>query len=322
MARGYLNRPELTSARFIPDPFQPSPDARLYRTGDRARWRADGTLEFLGRTDDQVKLRGFRIEPGEIEAALTRLPWVFPGGGDAPRGPSRRASSRRLYRRRVRPAGRLHDPAAGLASSLPGYLIPSTFVRLGALPLTSSGKLDRGALPPPDPERGGASRAAHVPPRDETEAKLAALWSRVLGVSGPGIHDSFFEMGAFPPGHQSSGRPREGVRPEDLNSQPVRPADDRRPGRRAPRGGSPAGPARAWNASARSRGPALVVLPSVFGHCGGRESPEPRAALGNPRLWTLHRGGRSLLGRLPEPGRDRSRPCQGASPPYREGPTS
>lgn len=196
VARGYLNDPELTSERFVPDPFDPRPGARLYRSGDRVRWRRDGTLQFLGRGDAQVKIRGFRIEPGEIEAVLNLCPGVSRaavvvragGGGD-----------KRLVAYVV-PAGAA--PAGGLAAAMRGFLrarlpehmLPAAFVTVESLPLTPSGKLDRRALPLPGvapPPREGAAHA----PRDAVERKLLALFEELLEARPIGIHDSFFDLG-------------------------------------------------------------------------------------------------------------------------------
>src|SRR5262249_52500665 len=148
-ARGYLNRPELTAERFVPDPFAPEPGARLSRTGDRVRWRADGQLEFLGRLDFQVKVRGFRIELGEVEAALAQHPavrqCVVVARGDGP------GDQRLVAYLATRDQG---SPAAAelrafLGRTLPEHMIPAAFVVLGQLPLTPSGKIDRRALPAP-----------------------------------------------------------------------------------------------------------------------------------------------------------------------------
>ncbi|MCB5290518.1 AMP-binding protein, partial [Bifidobacterium longum subsp. infantis] len=144
LARGYVGRPELTAERFVPDPFDPSPGARLYCTGDRVRRRADGALLFAGRADHQIKLNGVRIEPGEIEAALTALPGVRQAAVMA------HADGQRLV---AWAGGRDLDAAAlraALARTLPASMLPSAIVVLERLPLTANGKIDRDALPPPE----------------------------------------------------------------------------------------------------------------------------------------------------------------------------
>ncbi|MCG8927146.1 non-ribosomal peptide synthetase [Lentzea sp. CC55] len=185
VARGYVGRPDLTAERFVPDPTRPG--ARLYRTGDRARWRADGTLEFLGRADDQVKIRGFRVEPGEVEALLTTHGDVRAAAVVALAS----GTGKRLVAYVVTDAATA-ELRAFLRGKLPDYLVPSAFVTLDALPLTANGKLDRRALPePPAPEADGA----YVAPRTEGERALAGIWERLLGTGRVGVHDNFFELG-------------------------------------------------------------------------------------------------------------------------------
>ena len=194
VARGYLGRTRLTAERFVPDPFGGRPGARLYRTGDRVRWRSSGELEFLGRTDQQVKVRGFRIEPGEIEAALHALPGVAEavvvarGAGD----------DRRLVAYVVAGEGAAAGPRAlrdALRQRLPEHMVPSVFVALERLPLTANGKVDHRALPEPGVAEAAAEDAAHAAPRTPTEAALTAIWAAVLGVERVGVHDDFFRMG-------------------------------------------------------------------------------------------------------------------------------
>jgi amino acid adenylation domain-containing protein len=190
LARGYLSRPDLTAERFVPDPF--ADGERLYRTGDLARWRPDGNLEFLGRTDQQLKIRGFRVEPGEIESVLAAHPRVREAAVVARQDPGSPAC--RLVAYLVVPGGDVS--AAELRSAvrerLPEYMVPSAFHFLGALPLTPSGKVDRRALPELETagEEGGS-----VPPCTPLEADIAEIWGQVLGMERVGVTDSFFDLG-------------------------------------------------------------------------------------------------------------------------------
>jgi amino acid adenylation domain-containing protein len=194
LARGYLRRPALTAERFVPDPFGAEAGTRLYRTGDLARYLPDGRLEFLGRLDHQVKLRGFRVELGEIEAALGEHPSVAEvvvvlreeGGGD------KRLVAYFVAGAGLEPTG--EELQGYLRGRLPDYMAPSAFVRLEALPLTPNGKLDRRALPAPDASRPRL-REGFVPPRGPFEELLAGIWSDVLGVESPGARDNFFALG-------------------------------------------------------------------------------------------------------------------------------
>jgi amino acid adenylation domain-containing protein len=187
LARGYLNRPELTAERFVPNPFGAG---RLYRTGDRARHRPDGQLEFLGRVDHQLKIRGFRVEPGEVEAALTSHPGV---ASSVVVAREHRPGSKRLVAYVVwAPGHRPDEPSLRhhVAARLPKHMIPAAIVPLPALPLTSNGKVDRRALPAPELPTGAAQL-----PRTRTEKVLAAIWEQVLHRSPIGAHDDFFELG-------------------------------------------------------------------------------------------------------------------------------
>jgi len=193
VARGYRGRPELTAEKFFDDPFCDG-GARVYRTGDKMRLRADGTLEFIERIDHQIKLHGFRIELGEIEAALDAHPDVRQSVVTVPEDET---GERRLVAYVVPDDG--HDPVTAdlrqhLAASVPAYMIPSAFVRLDSLPLTANGKLDTKSLPRPGSDRSEIA-ASYVPPRTPTEEVLAAVWSELLQIDQVGAEDSFFELG-------------------------------------------------------------------------------------------------------------------------------
>lgn len=192
LAQGYLNNPELTAQKFIPDPFARDSETRLYRTGDRGRFLPDGNIEFLGRVDTQVKLRGIRIELGEVESVLCSHPSIHAavvavsGAEGAERligyvVPNSSAPAPSELRRFVR-------------DKLPEHMVPAAFVMLEALPLLPSGKVDRRALPEPDQERRGIERE-YIPPRNDMEEKLAGIMTEVLKVERIGVHDNFFEMG-------------------------------------------------------------------------------------------------------------------------------
>ncbi|HVR95695.1 MAG TPA: non-ribosomal peptide synthase/polyketide synthase, partial [Thermoanaerobaculia bacterium] len=187
--RGYLDRPRLTAGKFVPDPFGGEPGARLYATGDLARFLPDGSLQYLGRTDQQVKVRGFRVEPGEVEAALTRHPGVREAAVVA-RG---EGADRRLvgYWVSPEPSPSPDELRAFLRSELPEYMVPADLVRLDALPLTPSGKLDRRALPEPQ----GGTETEHAAPADPVEELLTGIWAEVLGRGRVGVRDDFFALG-------------------------------------------------------------------------------------------------------------------------------
>ncbi|HWA09039.1 MAG TPA: amino acid adenylation domain-containing protein [Opitutaceae bacterium] len=186
LARGYVGRPELTLEKFGPNPFGPG---RLYRTGDRVRWRADGTIEFLGRLDQQVKIRGYRIEPGETEAALLAEPGVKAAAVVVRETQGRK----RLVAYVVGEAG-AETLRAGLQARLPDYLVPAAIVKLDALPLTANGKVDRPALPEPQ-AAGGAEPDASAEPRGDAEREIAAIWCGVLGLDRVGRNDNYFASG-------------------------------------------------------------------------------------------------------------------------------
>ncbi|MFB4313829.1 amino acid adenylation domain-containing protein [Actinomadura sp. 21ATH] len=187
VARGYAGRPDLTAERFVPDPYGP-PGSRLYRSGDLGRMTAAGTIDFVARADHQVKIRGHRIEPGEVAAALCADPRVadavvVAAGGRlagyvVPRAPAE-----------WDPAGLLHD----LAERLPAYMLPASLARLDRIPLTPNGKVDRDALP--DPDAAAPAGAGHVPPRTPAEERVARAWAEVLGRDRVGVHDGFFDSG-------------------------------------------------------------------------------------------------------------------------------
>jgi amino acid adenylation domain-containing protein len=188
---GYLDRPELDAERFLPDPFRPG--GRLYRTGDVARFRADGNVEYLGRNDGQVKVRGYRIELGEIEAALSRHPSV---GQAVVAAREDRPGDARLAAYVVnRPGQELAEDVLRdhLRRILPEYMVPQHFVRMETLPLTPNGKIDRKALPVPEATNAAVER--YVAPRSEAERLLAQLWEEALGVRRIGVHDDFFGLG-------------------------------------------------------------------------------------------------------------------------------
>jgi amino acid adenylation domain-containing protein len=217
VARGYLGRPALTAERFVPDPFGPSdggePGRLLYRTGDRVRWRPDGTLEFLGRLDQQVKVRGFRIEPGEIETVLAQHPAVRecvvllrddPAGGrelvaylvpsaartNGSTNGSRPPVDSLLQRDRISTA----EIRNHLRARLPEYMVPSAYVVLEALPLSPNGKLDRRALPSPE-GMSSATADSFLPPLTQVQKALARQWQELLGIERVGLQDNFFELG-------------------------------------------------------------------------------------------------------------------------------
>ncbi len=195
LARGYLNRPELTAEKFIRNPFSHDSTSRLYRTGDLAKYRADGNIEFLGRNDNQVKIRGHRIELGEIEGILNQHPSVKEAVIVARVCGSSEENELAAY------VVGSHESAPTVAElrrflqeKLPQFMIPSVFIFLGALPLTANGKIDRHALPPPDGERTELDHG-FVEPRTETEELVAQIWRDVLKRDRVGVYDNFFELG-------------------------------------------------------------------------------------------------------------------------------
>src|SRR6185503_8143636 len=194
LAREYLRRPELTAEKFVPHPYSTEGGARLYRTGDQVRWLADGTLEFLGRLDQQVKLRGFRVELGEIESVLAQheavKDVVVLARQDVP-------GDKRLVAYMVMEAGAPEEVTywrGWLSRKLPAYMLPAAYVLMEAFPLTASGKVDRRALPAPDASRP-AQGEAYLAPRDALEQLLVDMWQAVLGLDQVGVADNFFAIG-------------------------------------------------------------------------------------------------------------------------------
>ncbi|WP_344317138.1 amino acid adenylation domain-containing protein [Actinoplanes couchii] len=291
LARGYLGRPGLSAQRFVADPYGP-PGARMYRTGDRARWRADGLIDFLGRVDDQVKIRGHRIEPAEVETALTTHPLV----AQAVVVVDRSGDTTRLIGYVVPAAGPLDpdagllvpdagplDPVAGLldpaavradlAARLPSYLVPALIMVVdGALPRTPNGKVDRRALPAPD----WSALVGDAAPVTEAQTRMAGLFAGILGVPRVGVHDDFFALG----GHSMSCMRLIGlVRAEFGTDLRVRDVFD------TP---TVAGLARLVD---RPSGP--VVRPPLVARPSG-VGPDERAAPGQRHLWRTHHGGWDL----------------------------
>jgi non-ribosomal peptide synthetase component F/thioesterase domain-containing protein/acyl carrier protein len=189
LARGYRKRPELTAERFVPSPFESG--QRLYRTGDLTRYRADGRLEYLGRLDQQVKVRGFRIEPGEVEAALLRQPGIARAAvvaRDGGQGDQRLVA----YLVAEGDAPEVGELKAELRRQLPEHMVPSTLMFLDGFPLTPNGKLDRKALPAPEPAAGGSTGGQ---PQTPVELELARIWEEVLGLERVSLEGDFFELG-------------------------------------------------------------------------------------------------------------------------------
>uniref|UniRef100_UPI0019501741 non-ribosomal peptide synthetase n=2 Tax=Microbispora siamensis TaxID=564413 RepID=UPI0019501741 len=185
VARGYYGRPGLTAGRFVADPFEPG--GRMYRTGDTVRWNGNGEIEFIGRVDNQIKIRGFRVELGEIETALR----LFPGVSEAVVVVHEAHGTRGLVAYLVADGAEEAELRRFLGERLPGYMVPSRFVMLDALPINANGKIDRRALPDP----GAGTGTETVAPRTEPERVLAGIWSEVLGVADVGVTDDFFTLG-------------------------------------------------------------------------------------------------------------------------------
>ena len=194
LARGYLGRSDLTAERFVPDPFSDEPGSRLYKTGDLARYLADGNIEFIGRMDNQVKIRGYRIELGEIEAVLNEHSMVRECVvmAEPDKSGSNRLVAYLVASSEVAP--KVEALRAFLGQKLPEYMMPSAFVFLDAMPLTPGRKIDRRALPSTSGIRPELE-AAFVPPRNEMEKSIAAIWEQVLGLKQIGVYDNFFDLG-------------------------------------------------------------------------------------------------------------------------------
>ncbi len=193
VARGYHNRPDLTAEKFIPDPFSKIPGARMYKTGDLARWLPDGQIEFIGRVDFQVKIRGFRIELGEIEAEILQRPEVKDAVVIA-RG--QKAGEKSLAAYLIPQEGQTIDPQAvrdALKERLPGYMVPAAFVVMDAFPLSPNGKVDRKALP--DPEQADMVSDEYVAPRTPEEELLASIWADLLNLEKVSVISDFFDLG-------------------------------------------------------------------------------------------------------------------------------
>jgi hypothetical protein len=196
VTRGYLGRAELTAECFVDDPFRNEEQAAIYRTGDRARYRADGSIEYLGREDTQVKVRGYRIELGEIESVLSTHPAVAESVAVVREfGPS----DHRIIAYYRPETGAPQAPTATelrshLRISLPAYMLPSTFVELDAFPLTPNAKVDRKRLPEPEMFRSSVGRE-FVAPESELEKSIAAVWQELLGIDAVSVTDNFFELG-------------------------------------------------------------------------------------------------------------------------------
>jgi enterobactin synthetase component F len=192
LAVGYLNRADLTAERFVADPFGPA-GARVYKSGDRLRWRPGGVLEFVGRTDFQLKIRGYRVEPGEIEQVLLTHPEVSHAVVTARVDPTGELSLVAYVVTRGSSSLTTRDLRTHLKRSLPSYMVPAACVKLDALPLNPNGKIDRHRLPAP--EDSAFAGVAFEPPRSPKEVTIAALWADVLGLERVGRDDNFFDLG-------------------------------------------------------------------------------------------------------------------------------
>ncbi|MEO8972333.1 MAG: amino acid adenylation domain-containing protein [Ktedonobacteraceae bacterium] len=195
LAEGYINAPVLTAQKFLPDPFSQTLGARLYKTGDQARFWSDGTIEFLGRADTQVKIRGFRIELGEIEATLLRHPTVHAAAVEARQDETGEKSLVAYVVMEQEQDFSIRTLRQHLQEHLPAYMVPAAFMQLEALPLTTQGKVDRQRLPLPDAESKRGLAVSYVAPRTTVEETLAQIWAAVLHLPRVGVEDNFFEIG-------------------------------------------------------------------------------------------------------------------------------
>jgi len=194
LARGYLARPDATAEKFVPHPFSDEPGARLYDTGDLSRWLRSGEVEFLGRVDQQVKVRGFRVELGEIEAVLSRHPAVDEAVVVARNGGSGGNQLVAYVIGKLAGDSSLNELRGFLREQLPDYMVPSVLVPLEVFPLTPSGKVDRRRLPDTDGQRPGLENV-YVEPETEAQRKIADIWCGILKLERVGINDNFFDLG-------------------------------------------------------------------------------------------------------------------------------
>jgi len=203
LARGYFKRDELTRERFVPNPFEDAPNARMYRTGDRVRRRSDGSLEYFGRTDHQVKIRGYRIETGEIETVLSEHPLVAQAvvmARDDANGDKRLVAyivpivTEQATTGDNNALPSITEWRDYLRQRLPEYMVPATFVMLESLPFTPNGKVDRKQLPVPDDQRPQLS-SDYIAPQNATEEAIACVWQEALRINKVGRHDNFFDLG-------------------------------------------------------------------------------------------------------------------------------
>jgi amino acid adenylation domain-containing protein len=193
LARGYRGRPDLTHERFLPNPFDPTPGARIYRTGDLARYQPDGHLHYLGRTDTQVKVRGHRIELGEIETTLTHHPHITQAIVTTREDTPEQAELAAYITTTTDPPPTTRELREHIAKALPAYMVPTTITTLNEFPLTPNGKIDRAQLPQPQRERSADHEL--LAPRTPLERRLTDIWQRQLGIASIGISDDFFDLG-------------------------------------------------------------------------------------------------------------------------------